>query len=352
MDIIGTAKELVQSLEVSYRKNEGNYHPSYRYYTTISTLAIMMINNRFKFGNVLSRRLNDLFEPQEFGPSNKWKHMYNACFAVDRSDSNPMWGLYGVPSSEAICMTIPSRWMKRLRESVEIGYSIERDVKKRYNWLRRNDAKISDDFFKYCKCPPDVSHHDVAYFKSLPQRRDDEEKCNPLMKLYRVREDEPMAELDLSRNGSRVLDSLVGYIKRYQWMYENESRLRVMTAIKHQVKSIYVDLPTGFFRNVTITLGPNFDLGRKKLQSISHASARQVLTAFLDLRTTGCEVSKALKMSSYTGRLNYPGNAGKKKRASAASNSKQTFLYKGHNVLIESWSAKPLYDQYLELKGN
>lgn len=60
-------RKLIDQLKISIDRNDvEHYHPYYFYYTTLSTLAAMLVNHRIKMSDLRSDRINDMREPREF----------------------------------------------------------------------------------------------------------------------------------------------------------------------------------------------------------------------------------------------------------------------------------------------
>ena len=350
-DVCRTVPKLVSRLQVSYER-KGNFHQGYHYYTTLSGLAYMLITHKLRLTNVTSPSLNDLKEPREFGDEKAWKRLCIACFSTRSEDYNPMWGLYGKPADEAICITIPPRVVKEIRKS---GRCYMEKGQCKLTWADVEEHQKVAEFFVPLKGKTVFEHHDVAYFQNLYRN---EEGGPIIFKLYRC--GDCVAEFDLSHSGAEALRKLTGYAKRREWEYEDESRLRLTVPIECKKRHVYLELPGSFFRDVRITLGPGFDIEKRKLDKMPSASAKDVIDCFLRRRKEK-EIAGAIKTSGYFGLLQYAGMLNDTSVLSKPKNDirdrkkkKRSIPYEFHGkrIICECRSAALICKQLLDFTKN
>ena len=328
--IAESARELVEVLQTSFTPNVGNYHPSYFYYTTISTLSRILGNGLLRLTNIQSTRLNDFREPREFGPSKMWRRICIGCFSADRMENNAMWSAYGRPETEAIVIRIPSRVMEEMCKSPVF---VDRRMKRNKFSALDETSGIEDELIRVLRIK--CLHHDVAYFPNIVTGEEDkQERKDAIIKLYRDYSECANIHVRLHGASPKELDPLVGYVKRWQWMYERESRLRVLLPEKYAGHTAYLKLPEDFFDRVGIVFGPAFDA--------SAPFARETLRKFLDVRRKNIGNFKPFTESAYTNVLNYD-----RKTVGARSRISPLLTYKGQIVSRHSPQGESLSARYL-----
>jgi len=310
----------------------------------------MLVSRMLRLTNITSPLLNDLKEPKEFGDKEAWRRLCIACFSTRSEDSNPMWGLYGYPADEAICITIPASMVKKI-SGLGRCY-VEKKSNTQLTWHDVDRPQKVSECYSPLKGKSILTHHDVAYYSNLYRREDD---GSIVLKLFR--REECVAELDLSRSGNAALRELTGYAKRREWEYEDESRLRLRVPPMYEKRNVYVELPGGFFNAIRITLGPSFDIWKRHLYKMPEASAKDVLDWFLRQRDEK-KVFAAIKTSGYSGMLQYsvmkngvgviPKNVKGNKRVA----KKAVLKFHDKNVIRECRNASSIYKQLFILLNN
>lgn len=326
--IAETADELVDALQTSFKRTVGNYHPSYFHYTTISKLSRILDNGFLRLSNIQSVGLNDFREPHEFGPSKMWERTCIGCFSVDRMENNAMWSAYGRPENEAIAIRIPSRVMEAMSKG-QIFVEESANIKK-------CALEETDRFEDQLTLVPRAKlfHHDVAYFSSIAMGEEDEqERRDAVIKLFRDYSVCAKIHVKPRRNVLKDLNQLVGYVKRWQWMYERESRLRVLLPERYAGCTAYVKLPEDFVDRVGIIFGPAFD--------VTAPIARATLRKFLDARGKCDGKQVPFTESAYSKVLNYD------KKDVAVRKTFTQLTYKGLAVSRLSPQDETLYARYL-----
>ena len=117
--VINNAKDLGNFL-----RDKAKSHNRFNHYTTVSILNLILKNKTLQLTRGDSLILNDWHEKNRKGAENEWNKTYIGCFACDNYETNideykinydsenmAMWGLYGLPSNEAIRITIPKTKM-------------------------------------------------------------------------------------------------------------------------------------------------------------------------------------------------------------------------------------------------
>lgn len=337
-------KALVDELTVRLDEQKAKGRPAcYCYYTTLSTLATMLVNDKLRLSDAKSLTINDLREPCEYGEKKKWQCLRVACFTSGRAENNAMWGCYGKPRDESIMIRIPRSVMadllcaqmysKKRRNSFDLKWGMLGNTKD----VSRGYEIVGDDVKR--------SFHDVAYFDDPVDDAEDEDKeSRNQIRLEMYRKYQQM-EKPLLLGRSFALseqNALIGYLKRIQWQYENETRLHFEVPEQHKNKELYLQLPKDFFRKISIVLGPDFNIEKKKIKRFA-VSARKVLTEFMR-RTEGARKNKVhIYESEYFGHLNYRGTA-KSNKVSHLS-----FDYKGVQVIRRGRRQKSLVERCCEL---
>jgi len=321
--VVNTVEELIGALETNFEvdRKSPRYVPSYFYYTTISGLKAMLENNKFRLSNITNARMNDLLEPKDIGKSNAWSRTCIGCFSADRMENNAMWKAYGNPEDEAIIIRIPSRVMEAMKKA---------DVYVERNVIDLDDARRLEKVEGV-----EVSHHGIAYLQDVHYVEDEEgRKRSASVQFYR--DYSLIAEIPVKGFDAKRLEPLMGYVKRWPWMYEREARLQLALPAKYAKANAYIELPREFFKKVSIVLGPHFDVRKENNQ--------KVLKSFLEKNTSIEKGREPLVVSAYYGRLNYG------KTDSSAKNRMPDVIHDKKKVSRQSAQGEPLVEKLFRLK--
>jgi len=321
--VANTIEELIGALKTNFKVDRKSpcYVPSYFYYTTISGLKAMLASNKFRLSNITNARMNDLLEPDDIGRGNVWKRTCIGCFSADRMENNAMWKAYGNPEDEAIILRIPNLVMKAMSKADVYAEKNVLDLDKALNLEKVAGAKIS--------------HHGIAYLQDVHYVEDEEgRKHSASIQFYR--DYSLIAEIPLKDFNAKRLEPLMGYVKRWPWMYEREARLQLVLPAKYAGANAYIELPREFFKQIGIILGPHFDIQKE--------SNQKVLKLFLEKKPLFEKGREPLVVSAYYGRLNYG------KTDSSAKNRMPDVIHDSKKVSRQSAQGEPLVEKLFRLK--
>lgn len=226
-------------------------HPWYHHYTTLESLEKILKYKTFKMTRGVSKRLNDLHEPEFKGDKEIWKKTFITCFNYSGEDKNnrnfeeninyrkeenmAMWLLYGKPQNEGIRISFPKETFLALSDS---------NCK-----LKDKGEKISDDKVK-------IITTDIFYAKG----NDSEIEPDPDYQSHRNKK----VKFNINEKLFYYLKKkeFTGYVKNYAWRYEDEvriiARINQEYNLKKDVECIYLNIPEELLNTFKITTGPYF----------------------------------------------------------------------------------------------
>ncbi len=224
----------------SFLKEKGENHKNYNHYTTSWSLNLILKNSTLRFTRGNSKNLNDWHEWNEKGKQDIWNKTYIACFSYGDFEKMAMWGLYCLPSKEAVRLTIPQKALSFVKKfnSNNSGIKIYKDEDKKE--LIGNEAIKS------------IILSDVFYFKdNRPQSHNGA--------IFTFSENHVVNLLDK--------ENATGIIKNHSWSYEKEVRIIIrfkdeQYSSKNEyeiLNNVYLEFPNEMIKNALVTKGPNFD---------------------------------------------------------------------------------------------
>ena len=217
---------------IAFLKEKGGNHENYYHYTTWDSLTKIMLNKTFLLTRGNSLRINDQHEALMKGSREEWDKIYIGSFAFGASENMAMWGLYGLPWSDAVRITIPKASMIQWINS----------IKKIKLFEKGNTVDYRDNF--------DISLNDIVYVGG--KKGTNNLYLTHSGRSITVSETYPLYGID-------TIPKMTGYIKNYAWQYENEVRLRIRLGHKTGSEKICVDIPDEVIDSIIVTMGPCFE---------------------------------------------------------------------------------------------
>lgn len=251
-----------------------------------------------------------------------------------------MWGCYGRPKDEAIMLRIPAGLMADL-SSRPISYR-NKATRVKFDWSLLIHPELCDKIYRPL-VPSKRSLHDVAYFGGLS--RVDDEECEDLQIGFYRGDQKFEKPMRIVFKDIKEIDPLVGYVKRIQWQYENESRIHVEVRTEDVNREVYLNLPQDFFKRTSIVLGPDFDLENESIRMFPRISARDVLEEFLCQSDGGRKGRNRIVESAFFRQLNYSGCRMNRKIEHLS------LMHDGVEAITRSARQVPLYKRFLELSA-
>lgn len=212
-------------------KEFGAYHRSYCFYTSLDRVLQMMGSkyHRLWLTRLDAGLFDDGIEHKKYGAGKERSRTYIRSFTYGIQESAAMWGLYCPCTYKAIRVNITQKGMNKL-----LGCGIY-EVKGKDNTDKKCDvedisvsdilyASVEDDDHKGPRT--NTLYWNGVYSKSLVQLKDEiEQMC------------------------------ATGYVKDAEWRFENECRLFYQVP-ENYGDHIAVDLPLGFFNEISFVLSP------------------------------------------------------------------------------------------------
>ena len=97
-----------------YLKKQAVKHEEYHHYTNLEGLEKILETKSFKMTKGVSCRLNDFHEPENKGDLFDWQRTFITCFNYSEEENMAMWGLYGKPKTDAICISFSNKTFNEL----------------------------------------------------------------------------------------------------------------------------------------------------------------------------------------------------------------------------------------------
>lgn len=229
-------------------KKKGENHNFYHHYTTSKSLNLILKNRTLRLTRGNSKTLNDWHEYEAKGLELVWNRTYIACFSFGDFENMAMWGLYGLPSNEAVRLTLTKKAFNFIRNYNSDGSEIK---------IYKNPSK--KEFFNK-ESIESITLSDVFYVKDKGKQR---------YKGYEIIFNDTMDSMFHSEKAT-------GIVKNYSWGYEKEVRIIIRLkdkqyeekiengeAEKTILENIYLELPEEVFKSCKITHGPNFKGGNR-----------------------------------------------------------------------------------------
>lgn len=220
-------------------------HKAFQHYTTLPALIGMIKGQAMWLTRGTSARLDDAQEGGKFGTLEQWEKTYIASFSYGESECAAMWGLYCKGKPDAIRLSIPQQTMRGWMEQLSKKCNSE-DGRDRCVMVNPQKAKSN----KYGRVTS-IDFQDLVYAAVNGRGYDEVGRRNVLSWNGVI--SKPISTL-----GSEILASdTTGFVKDYEWAFEQESRLVVkMARKKGRGTKIAVPIPISVFKAMTITFGP------------------------------------------------------------------------------------------------
>lgn len=246
MDFNNSINKVDDIVNFSHRK--GCNHNAYHHYTTLDNCLKILQSNYFHLtrGNLSS--MNDHHEPTK-GSSEVWKRTYIGSFSYGSNENMAMWGLYGLPWSEAVRISLPRKAMNEWINNSDQIYSVV------FKEKIMSRIPLSEDF--------QINLADVIYIEG--EKNNDSYKLKYRRNSFNLSE---KPELVSVNNHPKI----TGYIKNVAWEYENEVRIRICLDTQTDDERLAIPIADTIIEKMTIMAGPYFqgDLKQmieKKLES-------------------------------------------------------------------------------------
>jgi len=197
-------KNFVNNSEVlySYLKEKAVNHPCYKYYSSLDRIEQNFMRTQSLFLSMGSK-WNDRSDFERFNDDQLSIARFGMCFSYSKSESVPMWMLYGGLKHTGAMIDFPPKMMKSIvndTEKVYLGYFKDGEYKECGNYQ-------SNEF--------NIFIQDVLYFG-------DSSKEKNMGTYYVKRSDETVDGVSMNVIGdNRIIKKRIG------WSYENETRLIV-----------------------------------------------------------------------------------------------------------------------------
>ena len=210
----------------AYLNARGERHVRYLHYTNLDGLIGMLASGFFHLSK--GDRMNDRQEPQ-MGDSGLWTDTFIGSFAFGQNENMALWGLYGLPWEEAVCIRIPQGSMLRWIRGVDRCYKVEET--KKYVPLEGTLG---------------LGLNDVAYVTEQAER--------PIRIYHSLKR----ATWPIEKEPSewQAATELTGFLKRDAWRYENEVRIRAVCASAKALDRIAIPIPREIIARATVIFGP------------------------------------------------------------------------------------------------
>lgn len=216
---------------IHYLKEKGENHESYYHYTSWDSLVKIMQNKSFLLTRGNSLSINDYNEARK-GSREEWNRTFIGSFSFGSAEIMAMWGLYCLPWSDAVRISIPKDKMNRWQQSIHF-------IKP---FVNGRTVEYRD------RC--DVSLNDIVYVEGT--KGSDSIKLKHGNKVINIKTVNTLLGVDISPR-------MTGYIKNSAWKYENEVRLRIQLENNNtSFDRISVDIPCDVVDSFIITSGPYF----------------------------------------------------------------------------------------------
>lgn len=219
-------------------------HTGFQHYTTLKVLQSMLKNRTMWLSRLDAPSLNDGNESGKYGSPGMCKRTYVGCFSYGRAESAAMWGMYCAPNSKAIRILITPRgmnaWKKYLADTSRVEASpIYGSDSKDCKWMAR--AKVG------CAGITDV------LYAAVKNRVEDPERANDLYWNFTNARIEDLQEWIKDKD-------VGGFLKDYEWRYEQETRLYVRLSSMHRgITKLSIRIPDKVFGAMSIVLSPWLD---------------------------------------------------------------------------------------------
>lgn len=237
--------------------NTSVWHNMYQHYTTLSRLIPKMIERRWWLTRSSSVKLNDLQEVKKFGVRSVAKRTYQASFVHSSGESAAMWGLYALKDPYALRISISKRameaWMKEIcfpAKDAKVCESKMNELWLGCDYVSNN----SNENRKLKKSVEFVQFHDLIYAAVENSERSS----------FDIRRTNVLFWNDAKFRGDKISDfkeqvqdpAMTGWIKDYEWRYENESRLCVRLSKAVEKDSIWIAIPPYVLADMRFTFSP------------------------------------------------------------------------------------------------
>ncbi len=236
----------------NHLENEAINHNHFHHYTNMNSLELILKNRTIKLTRGNSKSLNDWHEAEVKGDPLYWNKTYIGCFSFDDnkdSDTNnydsenmAMWGLYGIPSEEAVRFSLSAEWMKKLidfcKNNKEQNENIVYLDGKKRNPIKSDDIEL-------------ISFADVFYVRGT-----NNDKVSPKQFHNSVKINFKFDDCDL--HSMLKTWNFTGFVKNYAWHYEKESRIIVRLKDPIDQENIFLLIPKNVIKKFNIVLSPNY----------------------------------------------------------------------------------------------
>ena len=223
-----TMKDVQEPEELRrYLMAKGSNHRNHLHYTNFAGLIGIIRSGFFHLSS--GDRMNDRQELQK-GSRDMWKNIFIGSFAYGQNENMAMWGLYGLPWEDAVCLSIPGKQMLEWAGGIE------------------EVCRIGDGgTYEPVGPPREAALTDVAY---IGEPQDGAFTIKRYDETLRVTAKMP------AFNGINEAAPMTGVIKNDAWHYENEVRLRVHFENRQALGAVAVKVPESLIESMTVVFGP------------------------------------------------------------------------------------------------
>ena len=225
---------------VSLVQRLGACHNCYTRYTTVDRICEIIESGRMWFNRADSNAFDDAQETEKFGHYIPKRRLYYTCFNYAIAENAAMWGLYGQPTYQSIRISVGPRalnkWVLRLNQGQLAVWRTPRNSTT--NRKTCGMASVERAGFN------DIVYASVRKDENAPER------TNTL--FWNESFTAPIPCLDKTKNGRR----LTGFLKDYEWHFEQESRLWIKTKETYSSKAILVEVPDDILLRMGFVLSP------------------------------------------------------------------------------------------------
>ena len=246
-----------------YLKKQAVKHEEYHHYTNLEGLEKILETKSFKMTKGVSCRLNDFHEPENKGDLFDWQRTFITCFNYSEEENMAMWGLYGKPKTDAICISISNKTFNSLVSQDEYIFF----YKSGKNFKEIEDKNIN------------LFATDIFYAKGNSNENKLEKQTHYDTKIKNnIKIDFNILKNEKNENGTLFKHlkqkEYTGFVKNYAWHYEDEVRIITNNYSNNEIlkkeESIYFSIPEGLINSFKITTGPNFTKFRELNDLLRH----------------------------------------------------------------------------------
>lgn len=293
-----------------FLEGQASKHNHFHHYTSMRCLEMILKNRTIKLTRGNSKSLNDWHEAEVKGDPFYWNKTYIGCFSFDDnndsdinnydSENMAMWGIYGLPSNEAI----------RFSLNKDIMFSFIDNYKKIIDKINHKEVLLTDN--------NDDSDTDFIFLDGDKQNKIETKDIdfigltdvfyvkgtnNDIVSVKQNHYSLPINfELEDSADLHKFLQNwnFTGYVKNNTWSYEKETRIILRLKGIKEKENLFMEIPEKVINSFQITLGPSF------YKSLLDKSGDDVILEVIKDNLSKFGINKNnVRRSLFAGQINY-----------------------------------------------